>query len=161
MNLFELAPSWLAWVLAALLLAAAGEDAVRLKISNLLCLSVLLAAIAAMVISGFEADVWQNLLVFAALLAGGTFLFGRGLFGGGDVKLLAALGLWCNLGAAVAMLSGVFISGGILAIVVLAVRTFAPAAAAERIVILKPKGGIPYGVAIAAGGLLSLALYRG
>ena len=161
MNLFESAPLWLAWALAALLVAAAAEDAVRLKISNVLCLSVLAAAIAAMAISGFEISLWKNALVFAALLAGGTFLFGRGLFGGGDVKLLAALGLWCNLDAAIAMLSGVFISGGVLALVILAVRTFAPAAAAAHIVILKPRGGIPYGVAIAAGGLLSLALYRG
>lgn len=161
MNLFESAPLWLAWALAALLVAAAAEDAVRLRISNILCLAVLAAAVAAMAIGGFEISLWQNALVFAALLAGGTFLFGRGLFGGGDVKLLAALGLWCNLSAAVAMLSGVFISGGILAVIILAARTFAPAAAATRIVILKPRGGIPYGVAIAAGGLLSLALQRG
>src|SRR5215212_178927 len=100
MNLFESAPSWLAWLLAALLVAAAAEDAVRLRISNMTCLAVLAAALVGMAVSGFEISVWQNVLVFAALLAGGTFLFGRGMFGGGDVKLMAALGLWCDLHAA-------------------------------------------------------------
>lgn len=161
MNLFESAPAWLAWILVILLVAAAAEDAVRLRISNFLCLGVIVAALAAMAIAGFETSLWQNALVFAALLAGGTMLFGRGMFGGGDVKLLAALGLWCDLEATLVMLSGVFISGGILALVVLAARMLAPAAAAGRMVFLQPGGGIPYGVAIAAGGILALALIRG
>lgn len=161
MNLFELAPEWLAWILAVLLVAAAIQDAIQLKISNLLCLGVIAAAIAAMAVSGFEASVWQNALVFAALLTAGTLLFAKGMFGGGDVKLLAALGLWCDLQAAVTMLSGVFISGGVLALVVLGARMVAPAGIAGRMVFLQPGGGIPYGVAIAAGGILTLVLQRG
>ena len=160
MNLFATAPLWLAWLLAALLVAAAAEDAVRLRISNILCLGVFAAAIVAIIVQGPEISLWQNALVFAAILAAGTLLFGRGKIGGGDVKLLAALGLWCNLDAALIMMSGVFISGGVLALLVLAARTFAPAGASARVVVLKPGGGIPYGVAIAAGALLTLVFYR-
>ena len=161
MNLFATAPLWLAWLLAALLVAAAAEDAVRLKISNILCLGVLAAAIIAIIVQRPQISLWQNALVFVAILAAGTLLFARGKMGGGDVKLLAALGLWCNFEAALIMVSGVFISGGVLALLVLGARTLAPTGASARVIVLKPGGGIPYGVAIAAGGLLTLALLRG
>lgn len=161
MNLFESAPVWLVWVLAALLVAAALEDAIRLKISNMLCLGVLVGSLIAMAMAGPEIALWQNAMVFAALLGGGTLLFAKGMVGGGDVKLLAAVGLWCNLPTALFMLTSVFLSGGVLAILILGARTFAPAGAAARVVVLRPRAGIPYGIAIAAGALLTLALQRG
>ena len=161
MNLLAAAPTWLAWCLAALLVAAAIEDAVRMRISNVLCLAVLGAGIVVIILAGPEISLWQNALVFAAILAGGTLLFGHGKMGGGDVKLLAALILWCNFDAALIMVLGVSISGGVLALLILGIRTFAPVGASARVIVLKPGGGIPYGVAIAAGGLLTLALLRG
>ena len=160
-NLFESAPEWLVWLLAALLVAAAVEDAVRLKISNILCLGVLAGAIAAMGFSGPDISLWQNALVFTVLLAGGTFLFSLGKMGGGDVKLMATLGLWCDIPSSLNLLLGVFLSGGVLALLILGARMFAPAAAGRRVVVLRPGSGIPYGVAIAAGGLIALALHRG
>lgn len=161
MNLFESAPEWLAWLLAALLVAAAAEDAVRLKISNILCLGVFAGALAAMAASGPDISLWQNALVFVVLLAGGTLLFARGKMGGGDVKLVASLGLWCDLTSALNLLLGVFLCGGLLAILIICGRMLAPAAAAGRVAVLRPGSGIPYGVAIAAGGLIALAVHRG
>lgn len=161
MNLLASAPFWLAMILAALLVAAAAEDAIRLRISNILCLAVFAGAFVAMAVTGPETSLWQNALVFAVLLAIGTLLFGKGWMGGGDVKLMAALGLWCDFGAAVTMLTSVLLSGGVLALIILGARTLAPAGAGGRVVVLKPGGGIPYGVAIAAGGLIVLALSRG
>lgn len=161
MNLFASAPIWLAWALAALLVAAAAEDAVRLRISNILCLGVFAGALVAIGAGGLETSLWQNALVFAALLGAGTLVFGKGWMGGGDVKLMAALGLWCNFSAALSLLTSVLLSGGVLALLILGARTFAPAGAAGRVVVLKPGGGIPYGVAIAAGGFIVLALNRG
>lgn len=161
MNLLETAPDWLAWVLAALLLAAAAEDAVRLTISNILCLGVFVAAIVAMALAGFEFALWQNAVIFVIVLAGGTFLFSTGKMGGGDVKLLSAAGLWCNLGAALTLLPIVFIAGGLLALVILAARTAAPEGSGARVVVLKPGSGIPYGIAIAVGTLVALMLSRG
>jgi prepilin peptidase CpaA len=161
MNLFASAPAWLAWVLAALLVAAALEDAIRLRISNLICVGVLAGALIAMAVAGPDIALWQNGLVFAALLGGGTLLFAKGVVGGGDVKLLAAVGLWCNLTTAFFMLTSVFLSGGVLALLILGARTFAPAGAAARVVVLRPRAGIPYGIAIAAGALLTLVLQQG
>ena len=160
MILFALAPTWLVWVLVALLFAAAAEDATRLKISNITVAAVIAGAIAATALHGFANASWQNALVFAVLLAGGTMLFARGLVGGGDVKLLAAVGVWCNINVALGMLVAVFFSGGILAMIILGLRMFAPATAAARIVVLRPRSGIPYGIAIAAGALITLAIQR-
>ena len=160
MNLFESAPVWLSWVLVALLTAAALEDAIRLRISNLLCLGVLVGALVAIAATGVETSLWQNAIVFAAVLGGGTLLFARSMFGGGDVKLLAAVSLWCNLPTAFLLLTSVFLSGGILALLILAARTFAPVGAVANVAVLRPRAGIPYGIAIAVGALLTLVLQQ-
>ena len=161
MSLLATAPTWLAVCLAVLLVAAAIEDAVRMRISNVLCLGVFAGAIVAMIAGGLDVALWQNLLVFAALLGAGTALFGIGKMGGGDVKLLAAVGLWCSLKSALTLLPAVFITGGLLALLILAARTIAPKGAGARVMVLKPRSGIPYGIAIAAGSLITLALSRG
>jgi prepilin peptidase CpaA len=160
-NLAAAAPQWLALVLTALLLAAAAEDAARLRISNITVALVLIAGIVAAVVVGPEVGLWQNFAVFAALLAVGTPLFAAGKLGGGDVKLLAAAGLWFDIGGALQMLLAVALSGGLLALLIIAVRLLPWSEGAKRrIVVLRPKGGIPYGVAIAAGALIAMALQR-
>ncbi len=152
MNLPYLVPQWLVLALLALLALAAIEDAVRLRISNLLSLAVLLLGFVAIAVVGPQASLWENIVVFAASLIVGTLLFARGKLGGGDVKLLAATSLWFDLGGALRLFICVALAGGVLALLVLAVRMFGwSERARERVVILRPKGGIPYGVAIAAG----------
>ena len=162
MNLAIAAPPWLAMLFAALLVLAALEDLWRLRISNWICAAIIVAAFVAVVLAGPVADLWQNVAVFAALLAVGTPLFAYGKMGGGDVKLLAATGLWFDLAGAGRMIVAVMLAGGVVAIVVLILRTIKwSQAARERIAILRPKGGIPYGVAIAGGALATLAIGRG
>ena len=161
MNLASVAPQWLALVLTVLLLAAAVEDAVRLRISNVTVLLVMIGAIVAAVLAGPEVRLWQNLAVFAVLLALGTPLFARGVLGGGDVKLLAAVGLWFDLGGAARMILAVVLAGGALALLILVLRAFSWSDAAKaRVHLLRPRGGIPYGIAIAAGALIAMALQR-
>ena len=149
MNLIQVAPSWLLVVLALLLVAAAIEDAARLRVSNLTCLGVLISAGIAMALAGFPTSLWQNALVFAVLLTAGTLLFGAGKIGGGDVKLLATLGLWVNLAGGVWLLASVFIAGGLLAILFIGSRMLRgrPGRVRDR----KRGGGIPYALAITAG----------
>jgi prepilin peptidase CpaA len=155
------APQWLALTFAILLFAAAVEDAVRLRISNLTVLLVLVGAVVSAVLAGPDLSLWQNLVVFAGLLAIGTPLFADGKLGGGDVKLLAATGLWFDLGGAGRMLLCVALAGGVLALLILAVRAVKwGEGARRRILLLRPRGGIPYGVAIAAGALIAMALQR-
>ncbi|MEO5972748.1 MAG: prepilin peptidase [Sphingomicrobium sp.] len=158
MNLFASAPLWLIAIFTLLLVLAAAEDAVRLTISNLLVAAVLVAALAAMALGGFSLGLWQNAAVFAAILAAGTILFAYGKMGGGDVKLFAAVGLWCDFRTALVVLAAVFITGGVLALLVIATRTAVPAAASGRLAALKRGAGIPYGVAIGAGTLLAMFL---
>lgn len=161
MNLVVLAPQWLALVLIVLLVAASVEDCVRLRISNIIVVLVLAAAIAAAIAVEPEPRLWQNLLVFVGLLAIGTPMFAAGKLGGGDVKLLAAVGLWFDLMGAFRMIMAVALAGGALALFIIALRSFnLSEAARQRVIVLRPKGGIPYGVAIAAGALFAMALQR-
>ena len=161
MNLALLAPQWLALVLAILLAAAAVEDAIRLRISNITVLLVIVSAIAAAVIVGPQFGLWKNLVVFVAVLVIGTPMFSAGILGGGDVKLLAAAGLWFDFTGALWMLVDVAIAGGVLALVVLALRAIGwSQKIRDRVVLLRPKGGIPYGIAIAVGALIAMTLQR-
>ena len=162
MNLVAESPWWLAALLALLLVIAAAEDAVRLRISNLTCGLILLAAIAAMGVAGPDWRLWQNFAVLAALLAIGTPMFAAGKIGGGDVKLLAVTGLWFDIEGALRMLLAVVLAGGVLALLVMAFRLIGWSDnARKRVQVLRPGAGLPYGVAIAAGALIALGLQRG
>ena len=161
MNLAAEAPQWLALIVTVLLVAAAAEDAVRLRISNLIVLLVLVGALVAAVLAGPELALWKNLVVFLGLLGIGTQMFAAGKLGGGDVKLLAAVGLWFDFTAALWMILAVALAGGLLAILVLILRSFGwSEEIRRRVVLLRPGGGIPYGVAIAAGALIAMAFQR-
>lgn len=161
MNLAAEAPQWLALLLTLLLVGAAAEDAVRLRISNVTVLLVIGGAIAAAIVAGPEFRLWQNLAVFAGVLAAGTPLFAAGKLGGGDVKLFAAAGLWFDLLGAAGLLLAVALSGGVLALLILLARMPNWSEdARRRVVALRPGGGIPYGVAIAAGTVITMALQR-
>ena len=161
MNLTAEAPQWLALILAILLIAAASEDAVRLRISNMTVALVLISAIVAAIVAGPELRLWQNLVVFLALLAVGTPMFAAGKLGGGDVKLLASAGLWFDFAGAPWLLIAVALAGGVLALLVLVIRSFNwSEGIRRRVVLLRPGGGIPYGVAIAAGALIAMAFQR-
>ncbi|NUT00551.1 MAG: peptidase [Sphingomonas sp.] len=161
MNLAVAAPQWLALILSILLFAAAAEDSVRLRISNVTVLLVLVGAIVAAFVAGPGIRLWQNLAVFLSLLAVGTPMFAAGKLGGGDVKLLAATGLWFDFSGALGLLIAVALAGGLLALLVLVLRSISWSEdIRRRVVLLRPKGGIPYGVAIAAGALIAMGLQR-
>lgn len=153
MNLIAGSPTWLVVILLVALVAAAVEDFIRLRISNLTCLAVLVTALIAMGLHGFPLALWENVVVFLALLGAGTLLFASGKFGGGDVKLLACLGLWVDIGAAVWLVATALIAGGILALIYLAVRYRSISRTGEKY----QSKGIPYGIAIAAGAVLVFA----
>ena len=155
MNLLVTAPSWLAVLLVLCLAAAAIEDARRLRISNLTSLAVLAGALAAMAIVGPSLDLWQNFAAFAAILVLGTVAFGAGLMGGGDVKLFAALALWVDLRGAFWLISAIFVAGGLIALVYIAVRAIRGSGRGKR-----KQNRIPYGLAIAGGAAVLLLLVR-
>ena len=137
------------------MLAAAVEDAARLRISNVTSLLVLAGAVAAAVIEGPSLYLWQNVVVLAVILLLGTAAFSAGWLGGGDVKLFAAMGLWFDLKSAVSFVALTFLAGGLVAIGYMISRPFRRNAQNTR------KTRIPYGIAIALGAVLMVLLDRG
>jgi prepilin peptidase CpaA len=105
----------------------------------------------------------------AAVIVFGAVLFSRGWIGGGDVKLLAAAALWAGAGAFPPLLLLTGLLGGLLALFFLtplgARITAARDARSVRASARNPRmrgTPVPYGVAIAAAGLLvTLSSYLG
>ena len=153
MNLVTFAPLWLLILFVCALLAAAVEDAIRLRISNVTSLAVFVAAIVGAVVEGPTWSLWQNAAVFAILLTLGTGAFSVGWLGGGDVKLFAATGLWFDLRSGLSLVSLVFLAGGLVAIGYVLSRPL------RRLRTGKGKWGrVPYGIAIAVGAFAMIAL---
>ena len=98
-----------------------------------------------------------HLLVAFAVLAANFALFWKNMLGGGDAKLMAAGALWIGPFHAIEYLAYVTIFGGALALAILSYRNYVSANAFSlpqwALRLHKPGGGIPYGIAIAAGGL--------
>ncbi len=96
----------------AISLLAAGSDLVRGKIYNLLTIPALIAGVVfSFWVGGWEAGLNSGLGIAAGLLLYG-WMFWIGVMGGGDVKLLMALGAWGGIGYVVETgLVAVFLGG--------------------------------------------------
>jgi prepilin peptidase CpaA len=136
--------------LAIALVVAAFTDIRRRQIDNWLNGAIAMGAPVFWWASGLS--LWPDValqlgvaLVAFALLAG---LFALKMMGGGDVKLLTALALWVRWDDFVQLLLVMAIAGGVLTVVMFFWHT------ARR---QKERLAIPYGVAIAFGGLFVLA----
>jgi prepilin peptidase CpaA len=136
--------------LAALLVIAAVIDVRTFTISNGLNATVALMAplywlsIALSPWPGVAIQLVAGASVFT-LLAGAFY---AGMMGGGDVKLAAALALWFSPASTIKFLVLMSLAGGVLTLAVLAWHR------AKR---REGRPEIPYGVAIAFGGLAILA----
>ena len=135
--------------LAATLVIAAIIDVRTFTISNRLNLSIALgapfywASVALSPWPGIAVQLAGGATVFA-VLAGAFY---AGMMGGGDVKLAAALALWFPPAGTLRFLVFMSLAGGVLTLALLAWHKF------------KGRQGrpeIPYGVAIAFGGLAIL-----
>jgi prepilin peptidase CpaA len=137
---------------------AACNDLFTMKIPNRVSIAlvggfVIVAALVQMPLETFG----TNLAIGLAILAATFVLFSFNLLGGGDAKLIAAGGLWIGADHIVEYLLFITFFGGALSLAVLAYRKWIPAEVfalpgwAQRL--HTPKGPIPYGIAIAAGGL--------
>lgn len=145
----------------ALLTAAAVQDIRQFRISNKLCLAVVALYPAWLLAVGFQPDIWENALSFLLALMLGLLAYHRGLLGGGDVKFFAAAALWFDLRTGAYYLLAVTVFGGFFALTMIFLRrlvTLLPAQAPDWAV-LKADEPIPYGVAIATGGIICSVLY--
>lgn len=89
-----------------------------------------------------------------ALFAVGAFAFAVGALGGGDVKLMAAAGMFAGPDHVVEFLIIMALVGGLLGLAILAGAPVSPAISTGGAgsVRARLRGGLPYGPAIAAGG---------
>jgi len=158
MNLMASAPDWLIVLFCLTLAIAAAEDAIRLRVSNILVVAVLVEAVVAIFAHGPSFALWQNLALFVGFLIIGTGLFSARVLGGGDVKLLAGVALWVDLAHAVALLAAVFIAGGLLATAMLSSRLLF--GRGDGLALRATTRRVPYAVAIAVGALFLLAVQQ-
>ena len=133
-------------MLAIALVTAAFTDMRRRQIDNWLNAAVALTAPLYWWAAGFT--LWPEVasqfgfaIAVSAVLIG---LWSLRLIGGGDIKLLGALALWLSPGTYLTLIIIMALTGGILTIVIASFHV------ARR---GKGKPAIPYGVAIAVGGL--------
>lgn len=148
-------------VLPALLLLAAGWDLASFTIPNLLSIAVLLAfaAFALAAAMPFELLGLHLGAGFCGFAIGFAF-FALGWIGGGDAKLFAAICLWLGFTDMLYYVMIASVLGGVLSLVLITVRRWPlPALLARQGWLLRlhdEKAGVPYGVALAAGALLTL-----
>ncbi len=92
------------------------------------------------------------------VLAIGLGLFAAGWVGGGDVKLAAATSLWMGFGHVLDYFFIASLAGGALTVMIIALRRYPLPATAQSWTWLdrlhNPANGVPYGVALAFGGLV-------
>lgn len=139
--------------------AAALWDLRTFTIPNKLCIALVVSfGVAAFLAELPAAQVLQHVATAAVVLLIVYGLFALRMIGGGDGKFLAASALW--FGWPDVWHYAVFFSlaGGLLVILLVILRRLPlPAPLAERDWIARlfgRKSGVPYGVALAAGGLL-------
>jgi prepilin peptidase CpaA len=136
--------------LAVILVVAAVIDVRTFTISNRL--NIVVALLAPLYWWSAGLPLWPDAAIHVAVAAGVfavlSIAFVAGLMGGGDVKLAAALALWFSPAATVRFLVFMSIAGGLVTLVVLVIHKLRSSEG-------RPK--VPYGVAIAIGGLAILA----
>ena len=138
---------------------AAANDLFTMKIPNKVSLLLIATfAVAALYIRMPLETLGMHLAIGAAVLAAGFVMFSLALLGGGDAKLMAAGALWMGPEHALFYIAYVTIFGGLLSAAFLGYRKFVPVSAEVLppwAVNLHVQGtGIPYGMAIAASGLV-------
>ena len=145
-------------VFAVLCIASAVSDVRSLTIPNRYCLSIALLYPVYVLATGQGVDWIGGMIVAAAFLGAGFTLFALKLLGGGDAKLLAAIGLWAGPDLFVEFLIVTVLFGGLMSVTLWlrhwASRTPAPSMSgsteADPGFVKQP---MPYGVAVAAGAL--------
>jgi prepilin peptidase CpaA len=139
---------------------AASYDLLTMTIPNSLsaALIVSFALLTALLMPGWMVVGWHVGVGLATLVV--TFvLFAFRVLGGGDAKLAAAIALWIGPAAMPEFLVYAAFAGGALSIAILIFRSRPLPLFALRhdwiTRLHKPKGEIPYGLALAAGALMA------
>ena len=160
----------MSWIVAVtsfleilLLLYVATIDVATRLIRNEICLALALLGIADQLAN--PTQIVQSLIAATILLLLLLVIYQRGQIGGGDVKLLVALAIGLPLTGVIQLLTITALAGGVLALVHLMMRLLpypmlAPAGSSfvRRVYAIERwrnlrHAPLPYGVAIACGGI--------
>jgi prepilin peptidase CpaA len=143
----------------AVMAFAASSDLLTMTIANRVSLALVGGFVLLAALSGASGtDMLSHAGAAAAVLAVAFFCFACGWIGGGDAKLAAATALWLGWTplADYGLVSA--LAGGALTVVILFSRRVAlPAFLASQSWIARlhnAKSGIPYGIALALGGMV-------
>lgn len=156
--------------LLAVLAHVAWTDLAARRIANRSVLAVLAVVPVQLALLGRPDPWWSAPAAGALVLAVGLLAWRAGFLGGGDVKLAAALAALVGLGGVVEFLLVTALAGGLLSTLLLLAFRFGPplAVLAARFLPLPVAGrlgglflpaagerppSVPYGLALAAGGL--------
>ncbi|HLO77273.1 MAG TPA: prepilin peptidase [Magnetospirillum sp.] len=150
----------LAWTAALVFMAAAGRDIGWRLIDNRLVAAPILLWAAFAVLSG-----WNWGLVLAHVGVAGlafcvTLVFYHfGWMAGGDVKLATAVFIWAGPQNAAAAIVVVSVAGLAIAIIGISARLLLrlslPVGVTKVLDLFSPDHGVPYGAALAVGGVVS------
>lgn len=144
--------------LAALGMIAARLDVVERRLPNWLCALTGVAGLVTMLVLGGPELAVGAALHAALALIGGMLFFAAGMIGGGDAKFYAAVAAWFALRDGLYLLVSVTLSG-LLLLVLWALLWRRQRTASETPPDRQdPFAKLPYGVAIALGGVASFAM---
>lgn len=146
-------------VFPVLMAFAASSDLLTMRISNGLVLATVVGFIALALVVGLPLEtIGMHFAVAAGVLVVGFAFFAFGWIGGGDAKLAAAIALWLGLGLLLPFVVYASLLGGALTMLILGARRWPLHERLRRIRWLDrlhdSKSGVPYGIALAAAGLL-------
>ena len=142
-------------------------DVRRRRIPNVLAVAIGALGLVRMILAGDPSAFLHTLTAGAAVFAAAFLLFWRGLVGGGDVKLLTAASLLVGYHDLLSFLFLMSLCGAVVSLAVVATNKLAPwlrpIPRPATVVSRQPEGtparlSVPYGVAIAAAGVVILVL---
>lgn len=144
-----------------LLMAAAFCDLLSMTIPNWISALIILLFVVASVCAPLPLPVVGMNLLCGLLILGVTLIsFYFGVMGGGDAKLATSTALWLGWGVLPEYLLVASVIGGALALAILALRRYPVPASVLRFAFIRrladEKKGVPYGIALAFGALLTL-----
>ena len=143
----------------ALMALSASMDLLTYTIPNRICVTLALGYVVFAALLGVPAvDILLNMSCGLAILVITFAMFNFGLIGGGDAKLAAATAAWLGWTAILDYGLAAALFGGALTLILLGARTVPlPAALARTAWLVRlhnASAGVPYGIALAAAGLM-------
>lgn len=138
---------------AALALYGAYSDVRFRTIPNVFNALMAIAGLAALWFSSGATAAAYGLAHLAVALAAGMLLYALGMWGGGDAKFYAASAAWFELWDFPRLAVSISVAGLVLLVVWFGARQLRGAPKHD-----KKKKELPYGVAIAVGGMAALAV---